>query len=450
MSAAPADRKGGEVAEEFDTDVCVVGGGPAGLILALLLLRSGVRVAVVERARGHHREFRGEILQPGAMALLDELGVLTGARARGGHEHDRFRLVEGDRVLLEADYRLLPAPYDHLLSIPQAHVLDELLDHCAKFDGFQWLDGRRVGGLVRREGRVAGVTAAGPEGPCTVRARVVVGADGRYSRIRRLAGIGAGRTEAFDHDVLWFKLTEHKNTGKNTEKNTEKKSGRREAGQESRRERARERPGVEPPLRDVRVFRAGGSPVLAYASWPDRIQIGWTLPHQGYRDIAGQGLDHVREQLCRAVPPYAHLICEQIRSPRDLSLLDVFSSRAERWTDDGLVLIGDAAHTHSPIGAQGINLAVQDAVVLHPVLVGALAAGDTGAARLGVFEERRGPDIAAVMRLQTLQSKAMLSQGPIATRVRPRLARVLRHTPLYRKVLHRIAYGNPSIRISHG
>jgi 6-methylpretetramide 4-monooxygenase len=421
VSAPAARRKGAQVAEEeFDTDVCVVGGGPAGLVLALLMLRSGVRVTVVERSRAHHREFRGEILQPGAMALLDELGVLAGARARGGHEHDRFRLVEGDRVLLEADYRLLPAPYDHLLSIPQAHVLDELLAHCLAFPGFRWLDGRRVGGLVRREGRVAGVTAAGPVGPCTVRARVVVGADGRYSRIRRLAGIGAGRTEAFDHDVLWFKLKESDNAG------------------------------IEPPLRDVRVFRAGGSPVLVYASWPDRIQIGWTLPHQGYRDIAGQGLDHVRDELCRAVPPYAHLIRDQVRSPRDLSLLDVFSSRAERWAVDGLVLIGDAAHTHSPIGAQGINLAVQDAVVLHPVLVGALAAGDTGAARLGAFEERRSPDIAAVMRLQALQSKAMLSQGAFATRVRPRLARVLRHTPLYRKILHRIAYGNPSIHISDG
>ncbi|MEU1662849.1 FAD-dependent monooxygenase [Streptomyces sparsogenes] len=409
--------------EEYDTDVCVVGGGPAGLVLALLMLRSGARVTVVERTRAHHREFRGEILQPGAMALLDELGVLAGARARGGHEHDRFRLVEGDRVLLEADYRLLPAPYDHLLSIPQAHVLDELLHHCRPFAGFRWLDGRRVGGLVRRDGRVAGVTAAGPAGPCTVRARVVVGADGRYSRVRRLAGIGAGRTEAFDHDVLWFKLAAGGPAGGG--------------------------PGGEPP-RDVRVFRAGGSPVLVYASWPDRIQIGWTLPHQGYREIAGRGLDHVREQLCRAVPPYAHLIREQIRSQRDLSLLDVFSSRAERWADDGLVLIGDAAHTHSPIGAQGINLAVQDAVVLHPVLAGALAAGDTGAARLAAFEERRAPDITAVMRLQTLQSKAMLSQGALATRVRPRLARVLRHTPLYRKVLHRIAYGNPSIRISDG
>ncbi|MBW5424966.1 NAD(P)-binding protein, partial [Streptomyces sp. BG9H] len=96
-----------------DTDVCVVGAGPAGLVLALLLLKSGVRVAVVERARAHQREFRGEIVQPGAMALLDRLGVLAGARARGCHRHSRFRLVERERVLLDIDYGALPAPYDH-------------------------------------------------------------------------------------------------------------------------------------------------------------------------------------------------------------------------------------------------------------------------------------------------------------------------------------------------
>ncbi|MET7905252.1 FAD-dependent monooxygenase [Streptomyces sp. NPDC005336] len=401
---------------EIDTDVCVVGGGPAGLVLALLMLRSGARVTVLECARAHQREFRGELLQPGAMALLDALGVLAGARARGAHEHDRYRVIDGDRVLLEADYRLLPAPYDHILSLPRPHVLDELLARCRRSPGFRYLPGRRAGGLVRRDGRIAGVTADGPYGRCTVRARVVVGADGRFSRIRRLAGIGAGRAEALAQDVLWCTL-----------------SVRGEEG---------------PPVREVRVFRAGGSPALVYGSWPDRVQIGWTLPHRGYRDIAALGLDHVKERLVRAVPQYAALIREQIRSPCDLSLLDVFSARAERWVDDGLVLIGDAAHTHSPIGAQGINLAVQDAVVLHPVLTRALAEDDTGAARLAAFERRRGPDIAAVMRMQTLQSRAMLSHGAFATRVRPHLARALRHTPLYRKVLQRMAYGNPSIRIT--
>ncbi|MEU6256470.1 FAD-dependent monooxygenase [Streptomyces sp. NPDC047043] len=398
--------------EEVESDVCIVGAGPAGLTLALLLLRSGLTVSVVERSRSHQREFRGEILQPGAMKILDELGVLENARARGCHEHSRFRLLEQDRVLLDIDYRSLPAPYNHLLSIPQSHLLTELLLHCGKFTGFRYVDGCRVGTLIRDEDeRVTGVSGDG----YAFFAKVVVGADGRFSKVRRLAGIEAGRSEAFDQDVLWFKL----------------RGEQREDGH------------------DVRVFRgAGTSPVLVYGSWPDKVQIGWTLPHKGYQEVASNGLGHLKSQLAKAVPAYAELIDDQITSLRDLSLLDVFSGRAERWATDGLVLIGDAAHTHSPIGAQGINLAVQDAVVLHPLLVESVRRGDASGAFLSRFEELRAPDIAAMMRLQAMQSKAMLSTGTFATKVRPRLAGVVQRTPLYRKILRTIAYGNPSIRVA--
>ncbi|MFE9400588.1 FAD-dependent monooxygenase [Streptomyces sp. NPDC006530] len=411
-AAAEEVRAGARADEEHRSDVCVVGAGPAGLTLALLLLKSGVRVTVVERSRSHQREFRGEILQPGAMTVLDRLGVLAGARARGCHEHDRFRLVERDRVLLDIDYRALPAPYDHLLSIPQSHLLAELLAHCREFADFEYVDGCRVNALVRDErGRITGVAADGH----VFHSTVVVGADGRFSKVRRLAGIEAGRSEAFDQDVLWFKLTSRT-------------------------------PQVS---HDVRVFRsAGTSPVLAYGSWPDRIQVGWTLPHGGYKNVVSQGLVHVKAELAKAVPEYADLIDEQITSLRDLSLLDVFSGRAERWADDGLVLMGDAAHTHSPIGAQGINLSVQDAVVLHPLLVEAVGRQDASAAFLSRFEERRAPDIATMMRLQGMQSKAMLSTGTFATRVRPKLAAVVKHTPIYRKVLRTIAFGNPAIEVA--
>jgi monooxygenase len=399
-----------------DSDVLVVGAGPAGSVLALLLLRSGLRVTVVERSRAHDRAFRGEILQPGAMALLDRLGVLADARARGAHPHRRFRLVEHDRVLLDIDYRALPAPHDHLLSIPQPHVLDALLASCRRHDRFRYLEGYRVGALLREGARVCGVRAQGPDGSVELTAQVVAGADGRFSKVRREAGIDAGRTEAFDLDVLWFKL---------------------------------DAPAAAPDEEaDVRVFRAGSSPALVYRSWPDRLQIGWTLPHRGYQAVAAGGLTHVKEQLARALPPYAELLHEQVTSLKDLSLLDVFSGRAPRWCLDGLVLLGDAAHTHSPIGAQGINLAVQDAVLLHPLLVRALADGDTTGRRLAAFEEQRAPDIAAVHRTQIMQSKAMLSHGPLATRVRPAAARLLRHTPVYRKILDRIAYGNRDVRVA--
>jgi monooxygenase len=407
---------------DIETDFCIVGGGPAGLTLALLLLRSGARVAVVERSRSLDREFRGDILQPGGMRLLADLGVLAAARERGSHEHDGFVLSDRGRVLMDADYRRLPGPYNCLLSLPQRHLLEALLDQCAGFDTFTELRGSRVAELVREgagggaEARVRGVVTDGHAdggGHCVL-AHCVIGADGRYSKLRQLAGIDAGRLDVFDQDVLWFKLPAD---------------------------------GGELP-RTVQLFREGGNPALAYASVPDAIQCGWTLPHGGYRELAAAGVAGIKERLRAAIPPYAQLIDSEIRGLKDLTLLDVFAGCAGSWVADGLVLIGDAAHTHSPIGAQGINLAIQDAVGLHPVLLASLRERDASATFLGRFAARRRPDIDRIMKIQRVQSKAMLSAGGAAARLRPVLARVVSHTPIYRKVLDTLAFGNKRIAVA--
>src|SRR5207237_3675328 len=133
------------------------------------------------------------------------------------------------------------------------------------------------------------------------------------------------------------------------------------------------------------------------------------------------------------------LVDAHVRALRDLTLLDVFSARAREWTRDGLLLIGDSAHTHSPIGAQGINLALQDAVAAHPVLVEAVRSGSAGTALLDTFTARRSREIAAISRIQVVQSQAMLATGRVAGTVRPRMAGVLSRTPLYRTMLRRIA-----------
>jgi monooxygenase len=223
------------------TDFCVVGGGPGGLALALLLARSGAEVVVAERSRSLDRRYRGDILQPGGLAVLDQLGVLAGARARGAYELDNFALVERDRTLLDIDYRALPGRYNYLLSIPQPHVLAELLARCQELPNLTYLGGHRAVGLRGDGSTVTGVTVEGGAGPRDIDARVVIGADGRYSKIRSLAGIHHQRDRSLAFVVLWTKI-------------------------------ALSNPGDTGS--SVRIYRMEGDPVVVHPSWPTSVQFG--------------------------------------------------------------------------------------------------------------------------------------------------------------------------------
>ncbi|MGP4013527.1 FAD-dependent monooxygenase [Streptomyces sp. 4N124] len=396
------------------TDVLVVGAGPAGLALTLMLLRSGVRVVLAERSTAFRRDFYGEILQPGGQQLLDQLGVLDGARRRGARALAGFQVLDGDKVLLDIDYGRLPAPHNTLLALPQPHLLHELLAACGRLPGFTYLDGHRISALTEQDGRCTGaeVTRLGTR-RVRIRASVVVAADGRFSKTRALAGIDAGRGEAFDHDVAWFTL-----------------------------------PAPGRATGRVRVHRAGPAAVLVHDTHPDRLRLGWTLPHGSWHRAAAAGIGAIKRELADALPQFADLLHEHLRGLGDLTLLDVFAASARTWTRDGLVLVGDAAHTHGPLGAQGINLALQDAAVLHPVLVGALAAGDVRRERLAAFETARRPVCDAVTRMQRLQAKAFFGAGgrPAAF-VRARAASVITRSSLGARITARIAYGPTPVAV---
>lgn len=394
-------------------DVCVVGAGPAGLALSLMLLRSGFGVTLLEKSSAFARDFHGEILQPGGQRILDELGVLAAARSRGDRALRGFQVLDRDRLLLDIDYARLDTPYGRLLALPQRHLLETLLAACRTQPGFTYRDQHRLSALTGDDGRCTGAVAQGPDGPLTVRARVVVGADGRFSRTRALAGIDAGRTETFDQDLVWFSV-----------------------------------PAPGRTTRHVRIHRAAGTAVLVHDTHPDRIRIGWTLPHRSWPAVAGHGITAVRDRLAAAVPEFADLVAEHLTGLSDLKLLDVFAARAPQWARDGLVLLGDSARTHGPLGAQGINLALQDAAALHPLLVEALHAGDTGLARLARFQELRAPAADAVTRAQRLQAKAFFgTAGRVATLARAGAAKLVTRTPIGARITAKVAYGASPVHV---
>ncbi|MFC8827317.1 FAD-dependent monooxygenase [Streptomyces sp. NPDC057137] len=398
----------------LNTDVLVVGASPAGLALSLMLLRSGVRVALVEHSTAVHDESDGEILQPAGQRILDQLGVLDGSRLRGGRTLHGFQVLERGRKLHDSDYRRLDAPYNRLLALPQRHLREELLASVARLPGFEHLPGYAVTSLSVRDGRCTGAEATRLGTLRTrIRASVVVAADGRLSRTRARAGIDAGRDEASVRDTVWF---------------TPPAPGR--------------------PTRQVRVYRAGDGALLIHDTFPDRLRIGWTLPRGGWNDRASRGVAAVRRELAGIVPELADVLEEHLVSVEDVVPRAGFTALASAWVRDGLALIGDAAHTHGPLSVQGATLALEDAVVLHPVLLDALAAGDVGRARLAAYEQMRRPVAEALARSRSGRARAGLGGGgQAASLLRAVTAGVVNRTPYGGRATRRIAYGSSPVHV---
>ena len=336
------------MAEVLQTQVCVAGGGPAGLVHALLLARAGVRVVVLEKHNDFLRDFRGDTVHPSTLRIMDELGLVD--------ELLRLPHTKVDRVALDTDgsirtlgtfgvLKRLGFNQPYIALMPQWDFLDFLAEKASAYPEFTLVRNAEVKDLIFDGDRVIG--ARTPE--LEVRADLVVGADGRKSAVRNAAGLEVGRAHS-PIDVLWFRLNW--------------------------------RPGDPQEL--YGVARKGLMMALIYRG--DYWQIAYLVP-KGSNPRDGS-LEAFKERIVSARPQLREHV-DDLRSWDETSELDVRVDRLKTWWRSGVLCIGDAAHAMSPIGGVGINLAVADAVAAANILAAPLREGHLRDTDLAKVQRRR-------------------------------------------------------------
>ncbi|GAA3614826.1 FAD-dependent oxidoreductase [Nonomuraea rosea] len=380
--------------------VLVCGGGPAGMMLGLLLARAGIEVTVLEKHGDFLRDFRGDTVHPATVRLIDELGLGDGFRALPQSRLGNLSLPASDGTMVTlGDFEALPAPYNYIAMVPQWDLLSFLAEAAGQEPGFTLRMNTEATALVRDGEKITGVryrTSDGREGE--IRAELTVGCDGRHSTLRRAAGL-VPKEFRVPFDVWWLRLP--------------------------RSAHHRDTPASVTPV-------ARGPEAMISLARDDYYQVAYFTAKGSDARLRAEGIERFRERIARLRPDFADEV-RHLASMDEVYVLDVKLNRLKRWYLDGLLLIGDAAHAMSPAGGVGINLAIQDAVAAATILAEPLRRHAVTTADLAAVQRRRYRPTVIVQTGQRLLQRVMFEKqfagkrsGPppallFLTRVFPRL-----------------------------
>jgi 2-polyprenyl-6-methoxyphenol hydroxylase-like FAD-dependent oxidoreductase len=396
----------GSAQDMHQVHCCIAGGGPAGVMLGLLLARHGLDVLVLEKHHDFLRDFRGDTLHPSTLEIMAELGLADQLLRRPHTKVPVLHLQTPQGVLPLADFRHLKTRYPYLTFMPQWDFLDFLAGEARRCPGFRLLMDAEVRELIMDDGIVRGLCYQAPDGWHTVRALLTVAADGRSSRVRQQAGLSLIETSP-PMDVLWFRLSR--------------------------------RPDDPTEV----ALRVGGGHVLIFIDRSDFWQIAYVIPKGANEQVRAAGLAAFRQSLRTLAPELGDRV-DELRDWAQVKLLTVQANRLRRWYRPGLLCIGDAAHAMSPVGGVGINLAIQDAVVAANVLAGPLKGGRVRVRDLAAVQRRREWPTRIIQALQAALQQRVTAPAlrPDATPGLPTATRVFLALPLLRDLPARlIAFG---------
>jgi len=317
----------------------IVGGGPGGVVLAYLLARAGVDVTLLESRGDFDRRFRGDSLAPPVLDHLDRLGIAEPLLADIPHVRaDAFVWSTPEKRYVLADYRDASAKFPFYALVPQARFLPWVVERARPY-GLEVRMGARVTDLLRDDtGRVVGVGYTQHGERRRLYADLVVGSDGRNSKVRQLSSLTATELSS-SIDIAWIALP---------------------------------RRDDDPPLSGLELMSEPGHN-LAFLAQGGGWQVGFTIPSGTFGAMRDAGAEPLRAVLRRRAPWLGDRV-DLLTDVNQLTLLPIRITQLDRWSEPGLLLIGDAAHVISPVGGNGINFAIVDAAEAANRLVGPLTA----------------------------------------------------------------------------
>jgi 2-polyprenyl-6-methoxyphenol hydroxylase-like FAD-dependent oxidoreductase len=375
------------------TTCCIIGGGPAGIMLGFLLARQGIAVTVLEKHKDFFRDFRGDTIHPSTLELLRELGLLEKFLTIPHSEVSRLSGVIGDLSVTMGDFSHLPTHAKFIALMPQWDFLNFLATEAARFPSFTLRLGWEATGLIQeKDGTTTGVLANTPDGPVEISAALTVGCDGRHA-ISRVAAHLPLIDYGVPIDVLWFRLARQPNDPENA-------------------------------LGYVNYGR-----LIVLINRVDYFQVGYIVAKGTFAQIQQDGIAAFHQSIERVVPFLAGRTAE-IDSWDKVRLLTVQVNRLQDWCSPGLLCIGDAAHAMSPVGGIGINIAIQDAVATANILTECLLTSGATVHDLRTVQNYREGAVRNTQRVQVfvhrILSRVLRNPGPLRP---PLLFRLLTSIP---------------------